>query len=70
MSSPQFPVFLWDKGTLLTVTDDHAYLVKVLFFFVLLMTLVTLLILAWKLGKDKGNKIREPDLRKEAKQLA
>ncbi|KAL2771501.1 small integral membrane protein 42 [Daubentonia madagascariensis] len=70
MSSPQLPAFLWDKGTLTTATSDPAYLVKVLFFFALLMTLVTLLILVWKVTKDKDNKNREPDPRKEATLLA
>ncbi|XP_053462075.1 small integral membrane protein 42 [Nycticebus coucang] len=70
MSSPQLPAFLWDKGTLTTVISDPAYLIKVLFFFALLMTLVTLLILVWKVTKDKGNKNREPDPRKEAALLA
>ncbi|XP_058392550.1 small integral membrane protein 42 [Diceros bicornis minor] len=64
MSSPQ--LFLWDKGTLITAISAPAYLVKVLFFFALLITLVTLLILVWKVTKGKGNKNREPDLRKEA----
>ncbi|XP_057566342.1 small integral membrane protein 42 [Hippopotamus amphibius kiboko] len=66
MSSPQLPAFLWDKGTLTTAVSDAAYLVKALFFFVLPMTLVTLLILVWKVTKHKVNKDREPDQRKEA----
>ena len=70
MSSPQLPAFLWDKHTLTTTLSDPAYLVKVLFFFALLMTLVTLLILVWKVTRDKGNKNREPDQRKEATLLA
>ena len=70
MSSPQLPAFSWDKHTLTSTTSDPAYLVKVLFFFTLLMTLVTLLILVWKVTKDKGNKNREPDQRKEATLLA
>ncbi|XP_073900894.1 small integral membrane protein 42 [Castor canadensis] len=53
MSSPQFPAFLWDKGILTTTISDPAYLVQVLFFFVLLMTLVTLLILVRKVNKTK-----------------
>ncbi|KAM9692394.1 small integral membrane protein 42 [Dama dama] len=70
MSSPQLPAFLWDKHTLTSTISDPVYLVKVLFFFTLLMTLVTLLILVWKVTKDKGNKNREPDQRKEATLLA
>ncbi|XP_070123048.1 small integral membrane protein 42 [Equus przewalskii] len=66
MSSPQLPAFLWDKGARITAISDPAYLVKVLFFFALLITLVALLILAWKVIKDKGNKNRQPDPRKEA----
>lgn len=66
MSSPQLPAFFWDKGTLTTAISDSAYLVKVLFFFALLVTLVTLLILVWKVTKDKGTKNRELDERKEA----
>ncbi|XP_045402323.1 small integral membrane protein 42 [Lemur catta] len=66
MSSLQLPAFSWDKGTLTTAISDPAYLIKVLFFFALLMTLVTLLILVWKVTKDKGNENREPDPRKEA----
>ncbi|KAM9106738.1 LOW QUALITY PROTEIN: small integral membrane protein 42 [Megaptera novaeangliae] len=69
ISSPQLPAFLWDKGTLTTAISDPAYLVKVLFFISLLMTLATLLILVWKVT-DKGNKNREPDQRKEATLLA
>ncbi|XP_073744335.1 small integral membrane protein 42 [Callorhinus ursinus] len=70
MSSSQLPAFLWDKGTLTTTISDPTYLVKVLFFFALLMTLVTLLILVWKVTKDKGNKNRGPDPRKEETLLA
>lgn len=70
MSSPQLPAFSWDKHTLTSAISDPAYLVKVLFFFTLLMTLVTLLILVWKVTKDKGNKNREPDQRKEETLLA
>ncbi|XP_044771952.1 small integral membrane protein 42-like [Neomonachus schauinslandi] len=70
MSSSQLPAFLWDKGTLTTAISDPAYLVKLLFFFALLMTLVTLLILVWKVTKDKGNKNRGPDPRKEETLLA
>ncbi|XP_045037806.1 small integral membrane protein 42 [Desmodus rotundus] len=58
MSSPQVPAF----GRLSTTAiADSAYLVKGLFFFALLMTLVTLLILVCKVTIDKGNKNREPD---------
>lgn len=70
MSSSQLPAFLWDKGTLTTAISDPAYLVKVLFFFALLMTLVTLLLLVWKVTKDKGHKNRGPDPRKEETLLA
>ncbi|XP_060500573.2 small integral membrane protein 42 [Panthera onca] len=70
MSSSPLPAFLWDKSTLTTAISDPAHLVKVLFFFALLMTLVTLLILVWKVTKDRGNKNREPDLRKEDTLLA
>ncbi|XP_077607870.1 small integral membrane protein 42 [Crocuta crocuta] len=70
MSSSQLPALLWDKSTLTTGISDPAYLVKVLFFFALLMTLVTLLILVWKVTKDKGSKNREPDPRKKDTLLA
>ncbi|XP_047412910.1 small integral membrane protein 42 [Sciurus carolinensis] len=59
MSSPQLPVFSWDKGTFASAISDPVYLVKVLFFFALLMTLITLLILAWKVTNDKSNKNRD-----------
>ncbi|CAI9151263.1 unnamed protein product [Rangifer tarandus platyrhynchus] len=68
--SQELPAFLWDKHTLTSTISDPAYLVKVLFFFTLLMTLVTLLILVWKVTKDEGGKNREPDQRKEATLLA
>ncbi|KAM9241839.1 small integral membrane protein 42 [Dugong dugon] len=70
MSSPQLPAFLWDKGTLTTVISDSAYVVKVLFFFAFLMTLVTLLILVWKLTKGKGIENMDLGPRKEATLLA
>ncbi|XP_054543230.1 small integral membrane protein 42 [Pan troglodytes] len=66
MSSPQLPAFLWDKGTLTTAVSNPACLVNVLFFFTPLMTLITLLILVWKVTKDKSNKNRETHPRKEA----
>lgn len=56
MSSPQLPAFLWDKGTLTTAICDPAYLVKVLFFLILLMALVTLLVLVYKVTKDKATR--------------
>lgn len=40
MSYSQLPAYLWDKGTLITLIFDSACLVNV-FFFALLMTLVT-----------------------------
>lgn len=61
MSSPQLPVFSWDKGTFATATSDPVYLVKVLFFLALLMILITLLVLAWKVTKEKSNKNREQE---------
>lgn len=70
MYSPQLPAFLWDKGILTSAIPDPAYLIKVLFFFALLMTLITLLILVWKVIKDKGNQNRELNPRKEATLLA
>lgn len=42
ISSPQLPAFLWDKGTLTTAISDPAYLVQVLSFISLLMTLLIL----------------------------
>ncbi|XP_064226514.1 small integral membrane protein 42 [Aotus nancymaae] len=70
MSSPQLPAFFWDMGTLTTAICNPAHLVKVLFFVILLMTLVTLLILGWKLTKNKSKKNREPHPRKAATRLA
>nr|XP_055190284.1 small integral membrane protein 42 [Nyctereutes procyonoides] len=70
MSSSQLPAFLWDKGTLATAIADPAYLVKVLFFSTLLMTLVALLILVWKVTKDKGSAVRARDPRKVGTPLA
>ena len=70
MSSSQLPAFLWDQSTLTTTISDPAYLVKVLFFFALLMTFATLLILVWKVTKGRGNKFRGPDPRKEEVLLA
>ncbi|XP_046284836.1 small integral membrane protein 42 [Marmota monax] len=61
MSSPQLPVFSWDKGTFATAISDPVYLVKVLFFSPLLMTLITLLILAWKVTKGNSNKNRQQE---------
>ncbi|KAM8897053.1 small integral membrane protein 42 [Lycaon pictus] len=66
----QLPAFLWDKGTLATAIADPAYLVKVLSFSTLLMTLVVLLILVWKVTKDKGPAVRARNLRKEGTSLA
>ncbi|XP_059530981.1 LOW QUALITY PROTEIN: small integral membrane protein 42 [Myotis daubentonii] len=66
MSFPQFPAILWGKSTLATSTSDPVYIVKVLFFIALLMTLVTLLILAYRVFRSKSyNKNLEPDARKE-----
>ncbi|XP_053523910.1 small integral membrane protein 42 [Artibeus jamaicensis] len=70
MSSPQVPAFWGDKGTLTAAISDSAYLVKVLFFFALLVTLVIPLILVCKVTIDKGNKNRELDPRKEPTLLA
>ncbi|XP_072670594.1 small integral membrane protein 42 [Canis lupus baileyi] len=66
----QLPAFLWDKGTLATAIAGPAYLVKVLSFSTLLMTLVVLLILVWKVTKDKGPAVRARNLRKEGTSLA
>ncbi|XP_045373070.1 small integral membrane protein 42 [Camelus bactrianus] len=70
MSSPQLPAFLWDKGALSVALPAPAHLVKALFFFVLLMALVTLLILVWTVAKVKSNKSRESVQSKEATPLA
>lgn len=60
MSFPQFPVSLWAKSALATSTStsDPVYIVKVLFFIIFLMTLVTLLILAYRVFRSKSYWIR------------
>ncbi|XP_075396881.1 small integral membrane protein 42 [Tenrec ecaudatus] len=70
MSSPQLPAFFWGKSTLTTAISDPVYLVKVLFFFAFLMTLVTLLILVWKLTKGKDNEKAEAGSKRGATLLA
>ncbi|XP_042537420.1 small integral membrane protein 42-like [Dipodomys spectabilis] len=61
MTFPQLPDFLWDKKTFAIATSDPGYLIQVLFFFLFLITLVTLPIALWKLTKDKGNQNTEPE---------
>ncbi|XP_054568043.1 small integral membrane protein 42 [Eptesicus fuscus] len=53
MSFPQFPAILWSKSTLPTSTSDPVSIVKVLFLITLLMTLVALLILAYRVFRIK-----------------